>query len=201
MTREPRDKPRRSPGKEDPGFYEALGRAIKVARADRGLERKELAELADVSYPYLSDIESGRGRPSSNALLLIADALQMPLHELLRSAERYQARLQGDEATYPRLPSAPIERASVRSSWFRDVQARDEHPRMRRAGDGSPPRPAVAGSATPAPPGPTPETPGPMAQEPAPRAELAGLVERLRPEDVDLVLELGRRLAREHPAD
>ena len=75
MTREPTGtpgKPRRGQGTQDPAFYDALGRAIKVARADRGLERKELAEMADVSYPYLADIESGRGRPTSTVLLAIA---------------------------------------------------------------------------------------------------------------------------------
>ena len=69
MTRETRGsstKPARPlPRNESPEFYEGLGRAIKVARTSMGLERKELAERASVSYAYLSDIETGRGRPGS----------------------------------------------------------------------------------------------------------------------------------------
>src|SRR5712692_9612075 len=48
-------------------FYRALGRAIKVTRAEQGLERKELSRLSGVSYPYLSEIEKGKKRPSTEA--------------------------------------------------------------------------------------------------------------------------------------
>ena len=52
----------------------ALGREIKVARTELGIERRELAEQANVSYAHLSDIEKGRGRPGSRLLLAIAEA-------------------------------------------------------------------------------------------------------------------------------
>ena len=58
---------------EDPRFYQALGRAVKVHRAQRGIERRDLAERSGVSYPYLSEIENGRKRPSSKALVAIAE--------------------------------------------------------------------------------------------------------------------------------
>src|SRR5262245_17533450 len=74
-------------GSEDPRFYEALGRAIKVVRAQRGLGRGRLAELAGLSYPYLSEVENGKKRPSSKALLSIAEALGLPASELLEIAE------------------------------------------------------------------------------------------------------------------
>jgi len=77
-------------GKEDPAFYEALGRAIKVARTELGVERRELAEQANVSYAYLSDIETGRGRPGSRSLLSIAAALGRPVAELMHEAEIYR---------------------------------------------------------------------------------------------------------------
>lgn len=86
---EPMDK-RRTPEElpEEPGFYESLGRAVKVLRTARGLERKRLAEAAGISYPYLAEIENGKKRPSSKALLLISQALRIRPHELLESAER-----------------------------------------------------------------------------------------------------------------
>ena len=70
-------------------FYRGLGRAIKVARTRLELERKDLAERTGLSYAYLSDIETGRGRPSSSALLVIAKALGMDASSLLSEAERY----------------------------------------------------------------------------------------------------------------
>lgn len=76
-------------GHENPAFYYGLGRAIKVARTRLGLERKDLAERADLSYAYLSDIETGRGRPSSSALLAIAKALGMDASSLLSDAEGF----------------------------------------------------------------------------------------------------------------
>ena len=76
-------------GHENPAFYRGLGRAIKVARTRLGLERKDLAIRADLSYAYLSDIETGRGRPSSSALLAIAKALGMDASSLLSEAEAF----------------------------------------------------------------------------------------------------------------
>ncbi len=69
-------------------FYEALGRAIKVTRTEQGLERKELARLSGLSYPYLSEIEKGKKRASTEALRPIARALELRQSELLERAER-----------------------------------------------------------------------------------------------------------------
>lgn len=69
-------------------FYRALGRAIKAIRSEQGLERKELARRAGISYPYLSEIEKGTKRPSTDALLPIAQALGLKQSELVLRAER-----------------------------------------------------------------------------------------------------------------
>src|SRR5260370_3936245 len=68
-------------------FYEALGRAIKVTRAEQGLERKELAVLSGLYYPYLSEMEKGKKRASTEALLPIARALGLRQSELLERTE------------------------------------------------------------------------------------------------------------------
>ena len=68
-------------------FYGALGRAIKVTRTEQGIERKELARLSGLSYPYLSEIEKGKKRASTEALLPIARALGLRQSELLERAE------------------------------------------------------------------------------------------------------------------
>jgi len=82
-----------------PRFYEALGRAIKVLRTERGLSRRDLAERSGVSYPYLSEIENGKKRASSKALLSIADALGVRPSELMGTAEPW--------AEAPDAPDAP----------------------------------------------------------------------------------------------
>ena len=113
MTRETRGsstKPARPlPRNESPEFYEGLGRAIKVARTSMGLERKELAERAGVSYAYLSDIETGRGRPGSRSFLAIAEALERSPSELMREAELYGARISGEEVEQRRIAGDPPE--------------------------------------------------------------------------------------------
>ena len=68
-------------------FYGALGRAIKVTRTEQGLERKELARLSGLSYPYLSEIEKGKKRASSEAMRPIARALGLRQSQLLERAE------------------------------------------------------------------------------------------------------------------
>ncbi|TMF85166.1 MAG: helix-turn-helix domain-containing protein [Chloroflexi bacterium] len=84
-SREPAAQVARS---RDKDFYAALGRAIRVTRTEQGLERKELARLAGLSYPYLSEIEKGKKRASTEALLPIARALGLRQSELLERAER-----------------------------------------------------------------------------------------------------------------
>lgn len=96
---------------------EALGRTIKVLRTDRGLERKELAELAGISYSYLAEIESGTKQPSSQVLAAIADALGLRSHELLQHAEQRRDRVgaPGDDPWWltgqrrqPMMAAAPV---------------------------------------------------------------------------------------------
>jgi transcriptional regulator with XRE-family HTH domain len=173
-------KPSLSLGEEDPAFYEALGRAIKVARTQQDLSRKSLAERAGVSYAYLSDIETGRGRPSSKALLAVAGALGRTPSELLHEAELYGAmrEMADPHASPPAIGAAP------RSPWFHAS-----------AGD----RPAPAPQSLPAS-GPTrtewqrlarSRLSGRTASE---RAELHAIVDGLSDDDVHAVLEIARRL-------
>ena len=68
-------------------FYAALGRAIKVTRTEQGLERKELARLSGLSYPYLSEIEKGKKRASTEAMRPIARALGLRQSQLVERAE------------------------------------------------------------------------------------------------------------------
>jgi len=67
-----------------------LGRAIAVQRVHLGLKRKDLAEKAGLSYPYISELENGGKEPSAKALRQIADALEMGVADLIAMGEQYQ---------------------------------------------------------------------------------------------------------------
>ena len=110
VPRKPKDRKPSPPERmvsDDPAYYEGLGRAIKVARTERGLSRRDLADAAGVSYAYLSDIETGRGRPGSRSFLAIAEAMLLSPSTLMREAERYRAQIGGEEAPPPSQPPAP----------------------------------------------------------------------------------------------
>ena len=69
------------------GSGELLGRAVAVARTERNLKRKELADLSGVSYAYVSEIEKGSKYPSQRVLVDLAGALGLTPFELLTKAE------------------------------------------------------------------------------------------------------------------
>ena len=200
MTKERGERPRkpRATGRgENPRVYEALGRAIKTARAERGIERKELAAATSLSYAYLSDIESGRRRPSSSAIFEISRALEMNPSDLMLWTEQLTNRIASEElaeeTASARAAAEPpaavgfaapgsIESPSRRRSWFEgslvDVEPRASAPSNRRMN--------ISGS---------PQT----NERPSLRAELDRVLENLGAEDLELVLDLAGRLAREHP--
>jgi transcriptional regulator with XRE-family HTH domain len=66
---------------------ERFGRAVQVRRAELGLKRPDLAKRANLSYPYVSEIENGMKSPSTKALAQLADALELSPAELMVRAE------------------------------------------------------------------------------------------------------------------
>src|SRR5512145_2494682 len=64
-------------------FAAAVGRLVRLARAKRGATRRQLAQDSGASERYLAQIESGQGNPSVIILKSIADALDLPIIELL----------------------------------------------------------------------------------------------------------------------
>jgi transcriptional regulator with XRE-family HTH domain len=67
-----------------------LGKAVELRRIELGLKRRELAERAQLSYPYISEIENGVKEPSAKALRRIAEALEMKLADLATLSERLE---------------------------------------------------------------------------------------------------------------
>jgi XRE family aerobic/anaerobic benzoate catabolism transcriptional regulator len=70
-------------GAEQDAFASAVGRLIRLGRAKRGMTRRQLAQGSGASERYLAQIESGQGNPSVIILKSIAEALDVPIVELL----------------------------------------------------------------------------------------------------------------------
>jgi transcriptional regulator with XRE-family HTH domain len=80
---------------------EALGELIRKQRQQAELTLRDLAERANVSNPYLSQIERGLHEPSVRVLKAIAGALNLSAEQLLVQA----GVLEGVEHDAPRPPS------------------------------------------------------------------------------------------------
>jgi DNA-binding XRE family transcriptional regulator len=61
------------------------GNPIKVWREYRGLGQRDLADRADISIPYLSQLERGARKGSLEVLSAIAKALKINLDDLISS--------------------------------------------------------------------------------------------------------------------
>jgi transcriptional regulator with XRE-family HTH domain len=80
---------------------EALGELIRKQRQQAELTLRDLAERANVSNPYLSQIERGLHEPSVRVLKAIAGALNLSAEQLLVQA----GVLEGNEHEPPAPPS------------------------------------------------------------------------------------------------
>ena len=61
----------------------AVGRTVRAGRAKRGMTRRQLAHASGASERYLAQIEAGAGNPSVVVLAAIAEALDVPISDLL----------------------------------------------------------------------------------------------------------------------
>lgn len=61
------------------------GNAIKVWREYRGLSQQALSEKAEISTPYLSQLETGRRKGSMAVLKKIADGLNISIELIFSS--------------------------------------------------------------------------------------------------------------------
>ena len=78
-----REKAEPEDGRDTDDFTAEIGRMVRLGRAKRGISRRKLAADSGISERYLAQIESGQGNPSVNVLKSVADAIAMPVFELL----------------------------------------------------------------------------------------------------------------------
>jgi transcriptional regulator with XRE-family HTH domain len=101
--------------------YADMGDRLREARQARGLSLRALADRLGVSPSLISQVETGRARPSVSTLYAIATTLGISLDELLFIDARRPAELRGGsveaaagDAAEAGLPSDPVQRASTR---------------------------------------------------------------------------------------
>jgi XRE family transcriptional regulator, aerobic/anaerobic benzoate catabolism transcriptional regulator len=102
----------------DGAFLGRLGERVREARARRGMTRKILARDSGVSERYLAQLESGRGNVSVLLLRQIAQALNLPLDEVVRADDGQSVELTLILQLLKRLPATKL--ARVRAQLVRE---------------------------------------------------------------------------------
>lgn len=104
-----------------------LHERLRELRTERGLRLKDVAARADISVPYLSDLERGRTNPSLDTLITLARAYEITVHDLLASVNFY------GEKTGSSLPQGlhellidPVLGTQIKPEWVETLN-RVEH--------------------------------------------------------------------------
>jgi transcriptional regulator with XRE-family HTH domain len=155
----------------DPAFLAAYGEIVQQLRSEHGLQRKELAFASDISYSYLSAIESGQKIPSGTLQSNLARALGVEVSQLLAMANdqlaanhaQEELHMSSAESLFGDSPSELF--VADDSSDYRSFQGPSLPERDRR-----------------------------MSQSGA-LAELRALLPNMSPEDAAMVVSMARRLS------
>jgi len=155
----------------DPAFLAAYGEVVQELRNDLGFDRKGLAEAADISYSYLSAIESGQKIPSGTFQNNLARTLGVDVSQLLAMANDRLV-TSDDEALLHTQRGESLFDDSVSEAYSAD---------------------APTGPRSPAGPMSTERDRG-MSRSGA-LAELRALLPNMTPEDAAMVVSMARRLS------
>src|SRR5947207_4540111 len=102
----------RAPENGEAEFLRLLGERIRAARARRGMTRKILARDSAVSERYLAQLEVGHGNISIILLRQVAQAMGLPLADLVGDGPERPVELSLLMQTLERL--SPVEFAQAR---------------------------------------------------------------------------------------
>src|SRR6266571_288889 len=109
VNAKPRDKSAVEPGRAGhQAFLAGVARAVRRSRAKRSMTRRQLAQESGASERYLAQIESGQGNPSVIILRSIAQALEIPIIELLPRSNGRTAAMADILDALARLPIAEL---------------------------------------------------------------------------------------------
>ncbi len=130
-TARPRNTASAEPESADAKFLRALGERVRQTRAQREMTRKVLAEISDVSERYIAQLESGQGNISILLLRQVANALSLPLTDLLQPGNEAWRELELIRQLLAKLPEAKL--ATLRKKLIRDINQSDAKPKDRIA--------------------------------------------------------------------
>jgi XRE family transcriptional regulator, aerobic/anaerobic benzoate catabolism transcriptional regulator len=116
--------------KGEADYLRLLGERIREARARRGMTRKILARDSGVSERYLAQLESGQGNISIMLLRQVAQAMGLPLAEIVREGPEHPVELTLLIQSLTRL--APAELAEARRLLAQSFGPAMEHERRHR---------------------------------------------------------------------
>ena len=68
-----------------------LGRILKQVRQEKNMTQSQLAETCRLDEDYIGKIERGKRQPSISTLFKIADALDIPVADILQSVEKQRS--------------------------------------------------------------------------------------------------------------
>lgn len=89
-----------------------FGDLLREAREDRGMSRRDLAEATGLSYPYISQLETGYRLPSPSAIQTLSRVLRVSLDAIF-------ATITSDEpAAAPRRRISPAQTGWVQNRAF-----------------------------------------------------------------------------------
>ena len=97
--------------RKEPGGEE-FGRLLTARRHELGLSRREVADASGLSYPYVSQLETGYRLPSHKAIAALAEALELDPGELSASIPYEEALASSD----PRVRKPRSARS--REGWY-----------------------------------------------------------------------------------
>src|SRR5215470_5676490 len=93
---------------EAAAFVADIGQLVRLGRAKRGITRRKLAEESGISERYLAQIEGGQGNPSVIVLKAVAEAIDVPVIELLPRSSARAAALTKILDNLARIPLAEL---------------------------------------------------------------------------------------------
>jgi transcriptional regulator with XRE-family HTH domain len=161
------DRPR-----SDPAFLAAYGEVVQELRGELGLERKDLADAAGISYSYLSAIESGQKIPSGTFQSMLADALGVSVPDLLARANDHMSSEPGLSDVHAAQVFLDLD-APDPQEWFHSEPPESQPPQRSRRSPGPEQWMSPSGALE----------------------ELRALIPGMSPEDAAMVVSMARRLS------
>ena len=93
-------------------YLTGLGERVRAARARRGMSRRILSHASGVSERYLAQLETGRGNISIALLRRVAEAMSVPITDLVREGAERPVDLTLLVRKLERLPPEELAQAS-----------------------------------------------------------------------------------------